>query len=136
MSFGKVGSSKARLRGADCHWWWNEGNGELYTSWKQTLHRFTICVVTYNGKVGNGTLRLKKREGEMVVWCGTRGQPTEWSRDKWILPSASTVLSNLSIFNYILKKGENINKRKRENINKRKRGKYITCDCLYIYIYI
>ena len=78
--------------------------------------------------MGDGTLRLKKREGEMVVWCGTRGQPTEWLRHKWILPSASTVLSNLSIFNYILKK--------RENIKKRKRGKYITCDCFSFYIYI
>ena len=94
------------------------------------LHWFTICVVTYNGKMGNEALRLKKREGEMVVWCGIRGQPTEWLRHKWMLPSASTVLSNLSIFNYILKK--------RENIKKRKRGKYITCDffSFYIYIYI
>ena len=39
------------------------------------LHQFTVCVVTYNGKVGNKTLKLEslKREGETVVWCGTKG---------------------------------------------------------------
>ena len=51
------------------------------------LHWFILCVVTYNGKVGNKTLKLDslKREEETVVWCRTKGgQLTNgWGTNEW-----------------------------------------------------